>query len=406
MAWSWKCGGVSYRTETRVVWVATPPVVGSRPVGVPLYQNAIFAFEDPEELAASVTGPVGPFAYSGYTNPTVRALEEALADLEGGAGALATSSGMAAINTVLLSRLRQGDHVIAQRALYGATVAMLADFGRRFGIETSYIAGNDAGELRRALRPNSRMLLLETIANPLGQVPDLPALTEVAAGAGLITVVDNTLATPLLCQPLRHGADIVLHSTTKYLGGHNDVVGGAAVFADVQLYRDTWAFATKFGTVADPFSAWLIIRGLQTAPLRIQRACENAATLAGRLAEHPAVEAVHYPGLTSHPSHGIAARVLSGFGGTLAFDLAAGPTAARTFMTNLKLIAIAGSLGGVNTFAMHPATSTHRHLSAEELAPIGIGQHTVRLAVGIEHADDLWADLDNALGLPSGKSVG
>lgn len=377
--------------------MAAPPVVGSRPLGVPLYQNAIFAFDDPEELAASVTGPGGAFAYSGYTNPTVRALEDALTDLEGGAGALATSSGMAAINTVLLSRLRQGDHVIAQQALYGATLAMLGDLERRCGIETSYIAGDDADELRRALRPNSRMLLLETIANPIGQVPDLPALTAVAASAGMITVVDNTLATPLLCQPLRHGADIVLHSTTKFLAGHNDVVGGAAVFADVQLYRDIWAYATKLGAVADPYSAWLIIRGLQTAPLRIQRACDNAAILAARLVGHPAVHAVHYPGLTSHPSHGTATRVLSGFGGTLAFDLAGGPAAARTFMTNLELIAIAGSLGGVNTLAMHPATSTHRHLTAEELAPTGIGQHTVRLAIGIEHPDDLWADLDHAL---------
>jgi methionine-gamma-lyase len=378
--------------------VAVPPLEGSRPIGVPLYQNAIFAFDDPEALAASVTGPRGAFAYTGYTNPTVRALEDALADLEGGAGALATCSGMAAINTVLLSRLRQGDHVVAQRALYGATVAMLGDLERRFGIETSYIAGDDAGELRRALRPNSRMLLLETIANPIGQVPDLPALTEVAANAGLITVVDNTLATPLLCQPLRSGADIVLHSTTKYLAGHNDVVGGAVVFADAQLYRDTWAYATKLGTIADPFSAWLIIRGLQTVPMRIQRACDTAALLADHLAEHPAVRAVHYPGLTTHPSHKIAARVLSGFGGTLAFDLAAGPTAARTFMTNLKLVDIAGSLGGVNTLAMHPATSTHRHVGAEELAGFGISPETVRLAVGIEHPDDLWADLEQALG--------
>jgi len=385
---------MSYRAETRVVRVAAPPVLGSRPVGVPLYQNALFSFDDPEELAASVTGPNGAFAYSGYTNPTVRALEDVLTDLEGGAASLATSSGMAAINTVLLSRLRQGDHVIAQRALYGATVAMLGDFERRFGIETTYIEGNDAEELRRVLRPNSRMLLLETIANPLGQVPDLPALTEVAAGAGLITVVDNTLATPLLCQPLRAGADIVVHSTTKYLAGHNDVVGGVVVFADTEVYREVWGYATKLGTIADPYSAWLIIRGLQTAPLRIQRACDNAAILAERLARHPAVRAVHYPGLAGHPSHEIAARVLSGFGGTLAFDLAGG---ARTFMTNLELIPIAGSLGGVRTFAMHPATSTHRHLTADQLAPIGIGQNTVRLAVGIEHPDDLWADLDHAL---------
>ncbi|QFZ21459.1 trans-sulfuration enzyme family protein [Saccharothrix syringae] len=382
--------------ETRAVRVGAPEP-GSRPVSVPIHQTAIYAFDGPADVGAAMSGPDGAFSYSGYGNPTVRAFEDAMTALEGGAAALATGSGSSATSSVLLAALRTGDHVIAQRALYGGTYAALQDLAANWGVEVTYVEGADPAELADALRPNSRLLLLETIANPTGFVPDLPGLLGVARSAGLTTVVDNTFATPLLCRPIEHGADVVVHSATKYLGGHHDVVGGVAVFADAGRYRETWARATRLGTVADPFSAWLVLRGIKTLALRVRRQCETAGYLAERLAGHPAVTAVHHPGLPSHPSHARAARLLDGYGGTLAFDLAGGLEAAHAFMGGLRLVLNAGSLGGTETVTMHPATTSHRHLDDDALAAAGIGPGTVRIACGIEHPDDLWADISRAL---------
>jgi cystathionine beta-lyase/cystathionine gamma-synthase len=384
--------------ETHAVHVSGPDLGAGRPIGVPLYQTSIFAFDDLASMADAVSGPDGAFAYSGYANPTVRALEDAVTCLEGGAAALATSTGMAAISTTLLTMARPGDHIIAQRALYGGTFALLSELAGRWGVEVSFISGDDAGELENALRPRSRLLYLETIANPAGHVPDLPALAGAAKSAGLTTVVDNTFATPLLCRPLDHGADVVIHSTTKYLGGHSDVVGGIAVFAETDAHRSTWSHAIKLGTVPDPFAAWLIIRGLKTLALRLRRQCENAHLLARRLSDHPAVAAVHYPGMPGHASHARARRLLSGgFGGVLAFDLAGGLPAAEAFIRSLRLVKNAGSLGGTETVVVHPATTSHRHLGPADRPAAGVGAGTMRLSAGIEHPDDLWADLDQAL---------
>ncbi|PRX45433.1 methionine-gamma-lyase [Prauserella shujinwangii] len=388
---------MTHHRETRAVRMPVPEPPRGTPVAVPLYQSAIFGFADPESLAGAMNGPEGDFAYSGYANPTVRALEDALTGLEGGAATLATSSGMAATSAVLHSRLRAGDHVVAQRALYGGTFAALRDLTDSWGVEVTYVGGDDPAELRNALRPETRLLWLETIANPTGFVADLPALAAEATAAGVTTVVDNTFATPLLCRPLEHGADIVVHSATKYLGGHHDVVGGLAVFADPDEYRRTWVRAIGLGVVADPFAAWLLLRGLKTLPLRVTRQCASAALLAERLAGHPAVAAVHYPGLPGHGSHQRARRVLDGgYGGTVAFDLAV-PGAAHDFLKRLELVLNAGSLGGTETVAMHPATTSHRHLDAESLRAAGVGREQVRVALGIEHPEDLWADVEQAL---------
>jgi methionine-gamma-lyase len=240
-------------------------------------------------------------------------------------------------------------------------------------------------------------MYLETIANPMTQVADLPGMFAVAREAGIVGIVDNTFASPILCRPFEHGADIVVHSTTKYLSGHTDVVGGISVFASDELHRRVWRHAVELGTTCDPFAAWLTLRGMQTLPLRMARHCANTRSLVTRLAEHPAVAAVHWPGLPSHPSYDLAAKLLPDFGGVFSFDLVGGRAAGERFMASVRLALMAPSLGGVETLMLHPATSSHRKLSARELAAVGIGEGTVRVAVGIEHPDDLWADFEQAL---------
>jgi methionine-gamma-lyase len=383
--------------QTRAVHPVVPPLAGGRPLSPPLYQTSGFAFESAEAIAEAMAGPDGAFVYTRRGNPTTRALESALADLEGGAAAIATSSGMGAISAVLLSLLRPGDHVIAQRCLYGGTYSVLSDFAARYGIEVTSIDALRAEEVTAAVRPRTRLLYLETIANPMTQVADLPALLGAGRAAGLLGVVDNSLASPLLCRPLGHGADLVVHSTTKYLGGHSDVIGGAVVFADAALHREVWGRAVELGSTADPFAAWLTLRGMQTLPLRIRQHGAGAAHLAERLAAHPAVAAVHWPGLPSHPSHAVAAKVLDGYGGVLAFDLAGGREAGRRFVEGVRLASLALSLGGVETLVTHPASTSHRELGEAELTAAGIGAGTVRVAVGVEHPADLWADFAQAL---------
>jgi cystathionine gamma-synthase len=384
--------------DTYAVHVAAPAVSGSTPLSVPIYQTTSFAFDDPDVLADSMTRPDGAYVYGRFGNPTVRALEQAIAGLEAGVAALATSSGMGAINTLLHGLLRTGDHIVAQRALYGGTYAVLRDLAERYGVQTTYVSGHDAEEVRAALRPRTRLLYLETISNPTGHVSDLPTLSAVARAAGVRTVVDNTFATPLHCRPIAHGADIVVHSATKYLGGHGDVTGGIAVFADDACYRTVWDHAVEFGATADPFAAWLTIRGLHTLPLRMRRHEENAAVIARYLVTRPAVAAVHWTGLTGHRSHAIAATFLSGYGATFTFDLAGGFEAGLAFSRKVRLIRLAPSLGGTQTLVMHPASTSHRQLDDDELRAAGIGAGAIRIAVGLEHPDDLLADLDQALG--------
>lgn len=385
-----------------MVHLPQPPVHEARPLSVPIYQTSGFAQPDPDSFTDGLSRPDGPFVYGRMSNPTVRALEEAVADLEGGAAAVATGSGMGAISAVLLALVGPGDHLIAQRSLYGGTASLLNELAGRFGVTVDYVPEADPDALRAALRPRTRVLYLETIANPMTQVADLPGMCAAAREAGVVTVVDNTFASPVLCRPLAHGADVVVHSATKYLGGHSDLLGGVAVFADAALRRRVWSFATELGVTADPFAAWLTLRGMQTLSLRMARHCANARVLATRLAGHPAVTAVHWPGLPTHPSHRLAADLLADFGGVLAFDLAGGREAGRSFLRALRLAAPAPSLGGVHTLVLHPATTSHRGLTAEELARHGIGAGTVRVSVGIEHPEDLWEDFAQALPEPGG----
>ncbi|GGU98969.1 methionine gamma-lyase [Actinomadura cremea] len=383
--------------QTRAVHPPVPIPTGSRPLGVPIYQGHLFGFETADALATAFQGPDEAFFYARMGNPTVRALEEALAELEGGARALATASGMGAINAVLTGLLRSGDHVIAQASLYGGTHALLNDLADRWGVEVTRIGGDDPAEVRDALRPATRLLYLETISNPTTHVTDVPALAAALDGTDVLTVVDNTFS-PLLFAPLDHGADVVVHSTTKYVGGHGDVLGGAAVFADAGVHRRVWEHSIELGATADPFAAWLAVRGLATLPMRIARQSATALDLAGRLAAHPSVTRVHYPGVPDHPQHDLARRLLpDGQGGVLSFELAGGRDAGRAFSETVRLITLGPSLGDVATLVMHPASTSHRQLDAAALAAAGIGEGTVRLSVGLEGADDLWADVEQAL---------
>ncbi|MFE7584092.1 trans-sulfuration enzyme family protein [Streptomyces gardneri] len=389
--------------NTRAVHVVNEPFpAGSRPLSVPLVQSSAFAFDSAAELADAMAGPDGRYVYSRRGNPTVRALEQTLAGLEGGAGAIAFASGMGAISGVLLALLRPGDRVVAQRCLYGGTHAVLSDLAGRYGIEVVRISGDDPAELEAAaVHPATRLLVLETIANPTGQVPDLPGLLAVARAAGVTSLVDNSLASPVLCRPLELGADVVVHSTTKYLAGHSDVLGGAAVFADDELRRRVWPRTVELGACADPFAAWLTLRGIPTLPLRMREHCANAVSLAAALAERAEVRgdvtAVHYPWLAGHPSRENARKVLSGGGGLLSFELAGGREAGRAFVERVRLAKLALSLGGVETLVTHPASTSHRELDGAALEAAGIGPGLVRMSVGIEDVADLWSDIERAL---------
>ncbi|MGP3980924.1 trans-sulfuration enzyme family protein [Streptomyces sp. KR80] len=383
--------------DTRAIHVPPTGPLSSRPVSTPIYQTSAFAFDDPEACAEALRHPDRGHAYIRHGNPTVQTLEGALADLEGGAAALATGSGMGAINAVLLALLRGGSHVIAQTRLYGGTYQMLHDLADRFGVGVSHVSGTDPAELTAAVRPESAVLYLETIANPTTSVGDLTAMLRAGRAAGLIGVVDNTFATPVLCRPLEHEADIVLHSATKYLGGHDDVSLGIAVFADPELHRRVWRFAVELGVTPDPFAAWLVLRGLKTLPLRMARHCSNAGHLARNLAKHPAVSAVHWPGLPDHPDHARAQRILADYGGVLAFELAGGRDAAAAFLHRLRCALLSPSLGGPETLVLHPASTSHRELDAEALRAAGIGEGLVRVSAGLEHPDDLWSDFEQAL---------
>ncbi|MFI1974601.1 MULTISPECIES: trans-sulfuration enzyme family protein [Streptomyces] len=386
----------SPRPETLAVHPPHVEVTGSRPLGVPLHQGHVFAFDSADDLATAFTSSTA-FLYNRLGNPTVRTLEDAVARLEGGTAGISFASGMGAINSVLQSLLGSGDHVIAQTCLYGGTYSVLTDLAARWGVDVTYVSGTDPEEVRAALRPETRLLHLETIANPTTRVSDIPALAAVAAEAGVPVAVDNTFASPLLCRPLDHGADIVVHSATKYLSGHADVLGGVAVFKDPDLYGRVRRHAVEQGASTDPFAAWLTLRGMQTLSLRMERQCASAAELAGRLAAHPAVEAVRHPALASHPDREIAARLLSGGGGVISVDLAGGRDAGRTFVESVRLASLSVSLGDVKTLVMHPASTSHHQLDEAALAAAGIGPGTVRLSVGIEHVEDLWEDLEQAL---------
>ena len=382
---------------------ATP---GFTPVVTPIYHASSYVYDEMETLDATFAGTFDGPMYTRYGNPTVSALETAVAALEGGEAALAYGSGMAAIHGALLAAgARAGTTVVAAQDCYGATYALLSRLLASQGVTPRLVDTADFAAVKaafaaaRSAGAPAATLIVETISNPLLKVADLSALAELAHAAGAALIVDNTFASPYLCRPLALGADYVVHSATKYLGGHGDVLGGVVVTSAARR-RELNEVNKLVGANLGPQEAWLVLRGIKTLPLRVQRQCENASQVAAWLADHPAVSHVNYPGLASHPQHALAARLLErdAFGAMISFDIRDGDRArVFRFMEALRLVLPATTLGDVYSLALYPAHSSHRALDPDLRQRIGIGDGLVRLSVGIEDPADIVADLAQAL---------
>jgi cystathionine beta-lyase/cystathionine gamma-synthase len=336
------------------------------------------------------------FDYSRSGNPTRQSLEQCLAALEHARFGFAFASGCAAATT-LLHTLAPGDHVVCGDDVYGGTYRLFMRVLRAFGVETSFVEASDVRRFEAAFTPKTKLAWVESPTNPLLKLADIAALADVSHGRKVPLVVDNTFASPMLQQPLDLGADVVLHSATKYLNGHSDVVGGALLMNDAALAERLRFLQNAIGAVPSPFDCYLVLRGLKTLPVRMERHCKTALELATRLADHPLVERVFYPGLARHPQYELGRRQMRGPGGMVSLVLAGGEPAARTFLKTLRWFALAESLGGVESLAEHPALMTHASIPRDVRESIGISDGLVRLSVGLEHAEDLWADLERAL---------
>jgi O-acetylhomoserine (thiol)-lyase len=404
------------------------PATGAR--ATPIYQTTSFVFRETTHAASLFDLGRAGHVYSRISNPTVAVLEERVAALEGGVGALATASGMAAIHLAITTLTGQGGHVVASRALYGGTHNLLAFTLPRFGITTTFVDPRDPGAFRAAIRPETRLVLAESIGNPLGEVLDIPAVAAIAHGAGLPLLVDSTLTTPWLLRPFDHGADLTVHSLTKFIGGHGIAIGGIVVdsgrfdwessgrfptltepypgFENMDFAEDfgPTAFLIRgrreglrdFGAALAPTSAFHLLQGLETLPLRMARHVDNARRLAGFLAGHPAVARVNSPELPGHPDHDLAQRLLPrGCGAVFSFELKGGRAAGRRFIEALQLFSHLANVGDAKSLVIHPASTTHARMGAEALREAGIGEGLVRLSVGLEDPEDLIGDLGRGL---------
>ena len=376
------------KIETLAIHAGNRPDPSTGAIMVPIYQTSTYVQD----------GPLGHkgYEYSRTGNPTRAALEENLAALEGARHGLCFSSGCAATATVLHA-LSAGDHVVAGDDLYGGTVRLFSQVFSRLGLSFSYVDLSDPEKLTSALREETKLVWLETPTNPMLKVIDIAAIVERSKGSGAIVAVDNTFATPVLQQPLALGADLVVHSTTKYLGGHSDVIGGAILTSDEGLYERLAYLQNAVGAVPGPMDGFLTLRGTKTLAVRMQRHVENAMAIATFLGDHPAVEKVIYPGLESHPQHELAKRQMSGFGGMISVVLSGGYEAAVSMLKAVRVFSCAESLGGVESLIEHPVSMTHGAVPAAQRAAIGLHDGLVRLSVGIEHIDDLREDLVQAL---------
>jgi methionine-gamma-lyase len=383
--------------STKAIHLGTleSPVYGE--VSPPIFQTSTFAFPSAEEGAARFSGEKPGYIYTRMGNPTVKALEDNIAALENGFAGLATASGMAAIGTVFLSLLSQGDHLLASNCLYGPTHVMLESELPRFGIATTFVDTSDVHNLEPALKPNTRMIFIETPTNPTLKITDIQRTAEVAHRHEALVVVDNTFASPYVQRPLELGADLVVQSLTKILNGHSDVIGGMIIVKNAELYKRIRKVLNLFGGTMDPHQAWLILRGVRTLPLRIERAQENAMKLAAFLSNHPNVVWTCYPGMTDHPQYDLAKKQMDGFGAMLCFGVKNGLEGGRVLLNSLRLITLAVSLGGVESLIEHPASMTHASVPRAQREQVGILDELVRLSVGCEDFDDLRADLDQAL---------
>jgi O-acetylhomoserine (thiol)-lyase len=396
---------------------------------LPIYQTTSFVFDSADHAASLFNLQTFGNVYSRIGNPTVAALEERVAALEGGRAALATATGMAAQMVALLTLCRHGDHIVASRTLYGGTYSQIGVTFAQFGIDATFVDGDDPGNFRSAIRPNTKAVYVETIGNPQLDVADLAAIAEIAHAAGVPLVVDNTLASPYLCRPFEHGADIVLHSVTKYLGGHGTTMGGVVVesgrfpwdngrfpqmtepsrgYHGVIFYETfgDFGFTMKarmetmrtLGPALSPMSAFLLLQGIETLHLRMPRHCETAQRVAEHLAAHPAVAWVNYPTLAGNRHRAHAARYLPrGAGGILTFGVRGGAAAGERFIEGVQMLSHLANVGDAKSLVIHPASTTHRQLSEDEQRAAGVGPEMIRLSVGLESPDDILWDLDQAL---------
>jgi methionine-gamma-lyase len=362
----------------------------------PIYQTATFKLPGAAAGARFSDSVAPPELYTRWGNPTLKRLESALAELEGGEAALVTASGMAAASLAILTGLKEGDHVVGGRAAYAGVLEIETELLPRFGVTSTLVENADPESYRQALRPNTSLILVETPANPTLAVTDLAAVARIGRRYGIRTVADNTFATPINQNPLRLGIDTVFHSVTKALAGHSDVSAGAVV-GSREFIRQAWLTLKLLGPVLNPFDAWLVLRGLRTLALRVGRQNENALAVSRFLARHPAVSRVHYPGLPDHPGHRVARRQMSGYGGLLSFELRGGLRAGVRLVESLKVITLAVSLGGVETLIQHPASMTHTMIPRKAREEAGITDGLIRFSCGIEDAGDLLGDLEQGL---------
>jgi cystathionine gamma-lyase len=380
--------------DTKAIHAGEEPDFTGHPSGdvvVPIHLASTFARKDVDE-------PTGGFEYSRSGNPTRSALEKKLAAIENARYGLAFSSGLAAETTLCLSLLKSGDHVVAFDDLYGGTRRLFNRvFQENFGIGFSYVDARDPERVKSAIRTGTKLIWLESPTNPLLRLCDIREIAGIAHDAGALVAVDNTFASPYFQQPIGLGADVVVHSTTKYINGHSDSIGGALITSDDELHRKLRFHQNAAGGILSPFDSFLVSRGIKTLALRMERHERNALAVAEFLSAHSKVATVYYPGLASHPQHALAKKQMKGFSGMLSFELKGGEVEAKKFLRHLHLFALAESLGGVESLIEHPATMTHASIPAEERRKVGVSDTLVRISVGIENVQDLIADLDQAL---------
>jgi methionine-gamma-lyase len=362
----------------------------------PIYQTSTFAFDDADAMAAAAQTPTFERFYTRYGNPNHGAVERILAAIEGGEAAMVSASGMGAIASTAIALTASGAHVIAQRMTYDGTRALLSSVLSRFGVEVTYVDQHDTAAFHAAIRPNTKLVMLESPSNPLLGITDISAVARIAHDAGALVSIDNTIATPINQRPLALGVDVVLHSATKYLGGHSDLIAGVVV-ASHDLVARIWEAHHILGPTLGPFEAWLLLRGLRTLEMRVERHNANALAVARAMAAHPRVTRVYYPGLESHPSADVARRQMRGFGGLLSIEIAGTFEDARRTIGRLQLFHSAASLGGVESLVAQPAAMWPNSSASTDAAAMGIIPSLLRLSIGVERAEDLIADLEHAL---------
>lgn len=387
---------MKHRMETEVVHGVHQSDRETGALSMPIYQTSTFIFENAAQGARRFKGEEEGYIYSRLGNPNTDALAQKIANLEGFEAGLCTASGMAAVANVILAIAKKGDHIIIDDTVYGGTHYLVEDDIKNLGIEVTRVDAAQPSQVADAMRENTVLVLIETPANPTMKLIDIAAIAEITHRGNAKLCVDNTFCTPYLQRPIEFGADIVLHSATKYIGGHGDVVAGIVV-GDKEFIQKAFKVSTHYGWTMAPFNAWLLLRGLKTLALRVERASENALKIAEWLEKHPAVESVAYPFLPSHPQYELAKKQMKAGGGVIAFEMKGGYEAGRALMDSVKLCTLAVSLGDCDTLIQHPASMTHAGMSAEAMKEAHLTPGMVRLAVGIEHVDDLIADLEQAL---------